>query len=85
MYDGYDEKLNELRHEAQSVKKLINEGKPLRSDYSVLTYAKENDMILVTADVENKQGCDENKIKCICPTKETVFQAILNELKKFES
>lgn len=85
MYDGFDEKLTNLGHEAQSVKKLVNNKMPLKSDYSVLTYAKKNDMILVTADVENKRGCDENGIKCICPNKDAVFDFIVNALKEFEN
>jgi len=85
MYDGFDEKLNELGYEAQSVKKLVNDDQPLKSDYSVLTYAKDNDMILVTADVENKKGCAENGIKCISPTKQSVFDFILKELKELEN
>ena len=43
MYDGFDEKLTNLGHEAQSVKKLVNNKMPLKSDYSVLTYAKKNE------------------------------------------
>ena len=33
--------------------------------YSVINYAKENKMILVTRDTESGQACDENSIPCI--------------------
>ena len=39
---------------------LINDGKKLQSDFSVLNYTRDNKMILITADVENKHGCEEN-------------------------
>lgn len=56
MYDGLDDKLNKLEgFEAESVKKLIAKGKKLKSDFSVLTYTKENKMTLVTEDKENEK------------------------------
>ena len=48
MDDGMDEKLKEIGYDAYSVKKLRTEGKKLHADYSVINYARENDMILVT-------------------------------------
>ncbi len=88
MYDGLDEKLNELKagYEAYSVKKLIEKDKkPLRSDYSVITYVKENGMILVTEDKENEKGCKENNIPCVCLNKEQVFKTIVECLKEFKT
>ena len=41
-----------------SVKKLRLNGHKLRTDYSVINYAKENDMILVTRDTESGQACE---------------------------
>jgi len=58
--DGLDEKLREIGYEAYSVKKLIAEGKRLHSDYSVLKYARENKMLLITRDAENGLSCEEN-------------------------
>jgi len=85
MYDGLDEKLKEKGYsEVQSVKKLINEGKKMESDFSVLTYAKDNNMILITADVENKKGCDENDIKCISYNQNSLLDYALKELGTFE-
>ena len=50
MDDGMDERLIQLGYDAYSVNKLRSEGKILHSDYSVINYAKENDMILITRD-----------------------------------
>ena len=65
MYDGKDLELKEKGYDAYSIKKLILEGKPLRYDYSVLNYAKENNMIFITEDIENVGGCKENYLPCI--------------------
>ena len=65
MDDGWDDKLKELGFDAYSVKKLRSEGYKLRTDYSVINYAKENDMILVTRDTESGQACDENGLPYI--------------------
>ena len=56
----------------------------MASDFSVLTHAKENDMILITADVENKKGCDENGIKCITYGQNSLLDYALKELEKFK-
>ena len=56
MDDGMDERLIKLGHDAQSVKKLRREGKKLHTDYSVINYAKENGMILITRDTESGQA-----------------------------
>jgi len=85
MYDGLDEKLIEAGYtEVQSVKKLINNGKKLQSDFSVLNYARDNNMVLVTADVENKKGCEENNMPCIAIGKINVFDFVKKELEKLE-
>ncbi|MEX0862163.1 DUF5615 family PIN-like protein [Nitrosopumilus sp.] len=85
MYDGLDEKLIEAGYfEVQSVKKLINSGKKLQSDFSVLNYARDNEMILITADVENKKGCEENNMPCVAIGKINVFDFVKNELEKLE-
>ena len=85
MYDGLDVQLIEAGYsEVQSVKKLINEGKKLQSDFSVLNYARDNDMILITADVENKKGCEENNMSCIAIGKINVLDFVKIELEKME-
>ena len=60
MDDGMDEKLRELGYDAFSVKKLRADGKKLHTDYSVISYAKEHNMILITRDTESGQACEEN-------------------------
>jgi predicted nuclease of predicted toxin-antitoxin system len=85
MYDGLDDDLKKHGYpETESVKKLINSGKNLRSDFSVLNYARDNRMILITVDVENKKGCDENSMQCITISKNSVLELVLNELEKFK-
>ena len=65
MDDGMDERLIQLGYDAYSVKKLRSEGKKLHTDYSVINYAKENDMVLITRDTESGQACEENGLPCI--------------------
>lgn len=83
MDDGWDEKLRTLGYEAYSVKKLIMEGKKLHTDYSVITYAKENGMILITRDTESGQACEENNIPCILLDNAEIFKIITEKLKRF--
>lgn len=85
MYDGFDVELQKRGYEAYSVKKLIQQGKRLRSDYSVITYAKENGMILVTGDVENGLSCDENSIPYVLLDKNEVINTIVEKLKKIQN
>ena len=80
MYDGIDTKLKEFGYQAFSVKKLIAEGKKLTSDYSVIKYAEENGMVMVTEDTEVGKACKENNILCVLLDNETIFKIILEEL-----
>ncbi len=80
MYDGMDMRLKEFGYEAYSVKKLIMEGKKLASDYSVIKYAEENGMVVVTEDVEIGKACRENNIQCVLLDNEAMFKMILEEL-----
>ena len=80
MYDGMDVKLKEFGYDAFSVKKLLLEGKKLSSDYSVIRYAEENNMVVVTEDVEIGKACKENCIQCVLLDSETLFRIILEEL-----
>lgn len=84
MYDGIDTKLKEFGYQAFSVKKLISEGKKLTSDYSVIKYAEENGMIMVTEDTEVGKACKENNIPCVLLDNETIFKIILEELSKYK-
>jgi len=83
MDDGWDEKLKAIGYDAYSVKKLINEGKKLHTDYSVINYAKENGMILITRDTESGQACHENNLPCILIDNNEIFKIIVEKLKQF--
>ncbi len=83
MDDGMDEKLNDLGFEAYSVKKLLTEGKNLRTDYSIINYAKENELILVTRDTESGQACQENNLPCILLDNDEIFKIVVEKLKNF--
>jgi predicted nuclease of predicted toxin-antitoxin system len=82
MDDGWDERLRALGYDAYSVKKLIAEGKKLHTDYSVINYAKENGMVLITRDTESGQACKENDIPCILLDNSEIFNIIVEKLKK---
>ena len=81
MDDGMDERLIQLGYDAYSVKKLRVEGKKLHTDYSVINYAKENGMILVTRDTESGQACQENELPCILLDNDEIFKIVTEKLK----
>ena len=81
MDDGMDEKLNGLGYEAYSVKKLLNKGLKLRTDYSIINYARENNMLLVTRDTESGQACAENNLPCILLDNDEIFKIVVEKLK----
>jgi len=80
MDDGWDERLRQLGFEAYSVKKLRSEGKKLRTDYSVINYARENDLILVTRDTESGQACEENNLPYILLDNDEIFKILLDKV-----
>ena len=81
MDDGMDEKLRNLGYEAYSVKKLLTEGKKLRTDYSIINYARENQMTLITRDTESGQACAENNLPCILLDNNEIFKIVVEKLK----
>ena len=81
MDDGMDDRLNALGHEAYSVKKLLTQGKKLKTDYSIINYAKENGMLLVTRDTESGQACKENDLPCILLDNDEIFKIVVEKLK----
>ena len=83
MDDGMDEKLTKIGFEAYSVKKLRAEGLNLHTDFSVISYAKKNKMILVTRDTESGEACNENYIPCILLDADEIFKIVLDSLRKF--
>jgi len=80
MDDGWDERLKQLGFEAYSVKKLRAEGKKLRTDYSVINYARENGLILVTRDTESGQACEENNLPYILLDNDEIFKILLDKV-----
>ena len=80
MDDGMDEKLSSIGYDAYSVKKLRTQGFKLHADYSVINYAKENKMILVTRDTESGQACDENSIPCILLDNNEIIKIVTEKL-----
>ena len=83
MDDGMDEKLEKMGFSAYSVKKLPAEGLKLHTDFSVISYAKKNKMILITRDTESGEACNENNIPCILLDKDEIFKIVLNKLNQF--
>ena len=82
MYNGKEIELKKKGYDAYSVTKLRLDGKALSSDYSVLNYVKEHDMILITEDNENDAGCKENNLDCIKLGQNPSIDDILKELEK---
>ena len=83
MDDGMDEKLRELGYDAFSVKKLRANGKKLHTDYSIINYAKEHNMILITRDTESGQACEENDLPCVLLDNNEIFKIVLDKLDQF--
>jgi len=81
--DGMDEKLKGLGFDAYSVRKLQLDGKKLASDYSIINYARENDMIIVTKDTEFRKASEENDFHLILLDDEEILKVIVEKLKKF--
>ncbi len=80
--DGMDERLKEKGYDAYSVRKLQIEGKKLGSDYSIINYARENNMIIVTKDTEFRKASEENNFPLILLDDEEIFNVIVEKLKK---
>ncbi len=85
MYEGKADEFRKLGYQAVSVRELKNMGFRIQYDYSVISYADENSMILITEDKENYGGCMENQIPCVQLGQNPSNDEILEELKKFEN
>ena len=83
MDDGMDEKLKTMGYDAYSVKKLRVEGLKLHTDYSIINYAKENNMVLITRDTESGEACNENGITCVLLDNDEIFKIVLDKLNNF--
>jgi len=82
MDDGMDDRLKEIGYDAYSVKKLRTEGKKLRTDYSIINYARDNNMILITRDTESGQACEENNLSYILLDNNEIFKIVVEKLKQ---
>ena len=80
MYDGKDIELGKKGYNAESIKKLRLKGEPLHYDYSVIKYAEENKMIIITEDPEIDGGCQENNLPCIKLGQNPSVDEIIREL-----
>ncbi len=83
MDDGMDDKLRNIGYDAYSVKKLRISGLKIHTDYSIISYAKKNNMILITRDTESGQACNENGIPCILLDSDEIFKIVLEKLGDF--
>ena len=83
MDDGMDEKLRDMGYDAYSVKKLRAKGLKLHTDYSVINYAKENSMILITRDTESGEACNENNIPYVLLDINEIFKIVTEKLNSF--
>lgn len=62
---GYAAPLRERSYRVYSACELLQSGVKIQYDYSLIRYAVEHQLLLITNDMENKNSCDENKIPCI--------------------
>ncbi len=85
MYEGKDEELVLRGYVAYSVRKLREQKNlKLQYDYSIIKYAELNKMILITEEIDNKNGCDENGIPCIRLGQNPSIDEIFQELQKYK-
>jgi len=84
MVDGIEEELGKHDYEAYSVKKLCEEGMRLQSDFSIMKYAEANNMVLVTEDIDNIDGCKENGMDYVEFGRKKTVDYLLSELEKIK-
>jgi len=82
--DGMDDRLKKIGYDAYSVRKLQIAGKKLSSDYSIINYARENNMIIVTKDTEFRKASEENDFPLILLDDEEILKVIVEKLKNFK-
>lgn len=82
MYQNIYLRLKERGYDAYSVDLLIVEGKPMKSDYSILKYAEQNKMVIITRDGQNRIACKENNIACISLGENPDIDAVIAEIEK---
>ena len=85
MDDGWDDSLRILGYDAYSVKKLRAQGHTLGDDNSVINYARENGMILVTRDNKSGSDCKKAGIPCILLDSDELFRLVREKLCEYDS
>ena len=85
MDDGWDDSLRILGYDAYSVKKLRAQGHTLGDDNSVISYARENGMILVTRDNKSGSNCKKAGIPCILLDNDELFRLVREKLGEYGS
>ena len=78
--DGMDERLRDLGHDAYSVRKLNMSGKNLGSDYSVIQYARENGLVIVTRDKEYRKASKEHGFPLILLDDEELLRIVVEKI-----
>lgn len=85
MRDGLDDDLRKHGYVAHSVKKLCEEQEmKLRSDFSLMKYAQKHNMVVVTEDIDNVLGCEENNMDCVKFGQGDTLNYLLAELEKIK-
>lgn len=84
MRHGLDKQLNANGYDAHSVRKLVEKGLKLKSDYSILMYAEKHGMVPVTEDADNIEGGKKNDIPCIVVGQKDYFKTLLENLENLE-
>ena len=73
-----------MGYDAYSIKKLNRQGHNLeRDDDSMVNYARENGMILVTQDKKCGKNCKAAGIPCILLDDDDLFKVILMKLAEY--
>jgi uncharacterized protein with PIN domain len=85
MYQNVYTALKKIGYDVTSVDNLVAEGKPMKSDYSILKYAEKNRMVLITRDGQNKKGCEENGISCVSLGENTDINKVRAELEMIKA
>lgn len=83
--DGYEKRLKETGHEVERVSVIKKREILMGHDWNVINYAKNNEMILITKEVETGKACIANGIPCINITDDKILDKIIfEELKNFQ-
>ncbi|RNJ79243.1 MAG: hypothetical protein D9C04_05355 [Nitrosopumilus sp. B06] len=84
MYEGKSEEFRQRGYQAISVRELRDMGLQIKHDFSIIKYADENKMILLTRDKESYGGCMENQITCVELGENPSIDDIAAKLEKFK-